>query len=581
VNPLVLGKSGKSEEEGRDQNGGEAEPDGDSGKDIGASGAVKLDIGKNLEYEAAVPSLLAGEANLIRRKASSGAESAKVATISLNDCLACSGCVTSAETVLIQQQSSSKLLTKLSEQQGGGPQDVVVVAMSPQSIAAIASRLGISSISAFLRISAVLKKMGVKYVVDVASAADIALMEAREEFMARRTNAPSADGKQRRMWEKPRTSIAYSSTRLKMLSEDAKDQRGFELVEPIVAPLPSTPMTRPMIISSCPGWVCYAEKTQPEVIPYMSTVKSAQQILGQLLKQRLAMAEKTKDPAATATGGKKLFLVSIQPCFDKKLEASRLDFFDEEDDTNEIDLVLSTTELWEILEKKAAEGEDASHEVATFMQSITPDSIEGEDHIEHLFRCYSADGEKFMTAVESNRGSGGYLEYLMRYVSSLTADKESDGMDEEEEHQQEELPYHVGRNTDIAEVNQHGLKFAKIYGFRNIQSLMLKLKRGKCDYDFVEVMACPSGCLNGGGQLRTSGVESPEDIRQRVAATEESLHGRERISVRRPDDSPLAQWVYAKENLSMPLSDAARRVLHTRYHHVPKIEELAPLAATW
>ena len=210
------------------------------------------------------------------------------------------------------------------------------------------------------------------------------------------------------------------------------------------------------------------------------------------------------------------------------------------------------------------------------MQSVTPDSVEGEDHIEHLFRCYSPDGEKFMTAVESNRGSGGYLEYLMRYVSSLTADKESDGMNEEEEHQQKELPYHVGRNTDIAEVNQHGLKFAKIYGFRNIQSLMLKLKRGKCDYDFVEVMACPSGCLNGGGQLRTSGVESPEDIRQRVAALRNS-HGRGRWWT--PDDSPWPNGL-CERNLSMPLSDAARRVLHTRYHHVPG-QRLAPLSATW
>ena len=580
VNPLVLGKSGRSEEEAKDEREGDAEVGNDSGKEKAGSSAVRLQIGRNLEYETAMPPLLAGEANLIRRKASTVEESsAKVATISLNDCLACSGCVTSAETVLIQQQSSSKLMAKLRDQ-SRGPRDIVVVAMSPQSRAAIASRLGISSTSAFLRISTVLKKIGVKYVVDVASAADIALLEAREEFMVRRGNV---NGNQKCTWEKPPISLAHSSTRLKILPKGEKDQRGFEAIEPIEAPLPSTPLIRPMIISSCPGWVCYAEKTQPEVIPYMSTVKSAQQILGQLLKLRLAMAEMEQSTDDTAK--RNVFLVSIQPCFDKKLEASRLDYYDEKDDTTEIDLVLSTTELWEILEK-AAEGNDASNDVSAFMQSVEPDSAEGEDEIECLFRSYSADGKKFMTAVESNRGSGGYLEYLMRYASSMTVDgcgdslNGSDNIDNDDRAQQQ-LTYNAGRNVDIAEVSQHGLKFAKIYGFRNIQSLMLKLKRGKCTYDFVEVMACPSGCLNGGGQLRSSGVESPEDVRQRVSATEEVLNDLDGISVRRPEDSPLAQWVYTEENLSKPLSESARRLLHTRFHHVPKIEELAPLAATW
>jgi hypothetical protein len=279
----------------------------------------------------------------------------------------------------------------------------------------------------------------------------------------------------------------------------------------------------------------------------------------------------------------------------------------------------------------------------SFLRSVTPDSAEGSDETERLFRCYSADGAKFMSAVEDNRGSGGYLEYVMRYAAAsmqqqqqqgkgdynppgdnnnpqqqphstlggcggnaaavaamdvdsnereektATADVGNDNDDDVWSRKPLELEYVAGRNVDIAEVRQGGLKFAKIYGFRNIQSLMLKLRRGKCDYDFVEVMACPSGCTNGGGQLRSklgstsssSSMETTEQTRSRVAATELTLADRDNTVLRSPDDSPLARLLYSPGQLSHPLSEGARALLHTRFHNVPKIEELAPLAAKW
>jgi iron only hydrogenase large subunit-like protein len=81
--------------------------------------------------------------------------------------------------------------------------------------------------------------------------------------------------------------------------------------------------------------------------------------------------------------------------------------------------------------------------------------------------------------------------------------------------QQQRLPFKVLRNADIQELQLLGadgqplLRFAKAYGFRNIQSLVRKIKMGRCEYDYVEVMACPSGCLNGGGQIKApAGVSS-------------------------------------------------------------------------
>lgn len=94
-----------------------------------------------------------------------------------------SGCVTSAETVLIQEQSYEKLLDKLSTSNSAAT--VIVVAISPNSKASIAHFLGMDTVECFLRIAAVLKSIGVTYVLDASSGGDVALVEAREEFLKR------------------------------------------------------------------------------------------------------------------------------------------------------------------------------------------------------------------------------------------------------------------------------------------------------------------------------------------------------------------------------------------------------------
>ena len=126
-----------------------------------------------------------------------------------------------------------------------------------------------------------------------------------------------------------------------------------------------------MLASNCPGWICYAEKTHPEAIPYISTCRSPQQIVGRALKgfwlptvNQQTNAEKATHTTTTTTAinstasSAKLIHVTIMPCPDKKLEASRRDFFEagEEPDVN---LVLTTTEVLEMItsgtEKKQKE----------------------------------------------------------------------------------------------------------------------------------------------------------------------------------------------------------------------------------
>ncbi|KAJ1442372.1 iron hydrogenase [Ochromonadaceae sp. CCMP2298] len=564
--------------------------------------------------------------NLIRGTPSSSGER-KVASVSLNDCLACSGCVTSAETMLIQQQSYDRLLDMLCSvkklRASGEAAPDVVVAISPNSIASIANYAGVSKKDFFLRCAAALKSMGVRYVFDASAGGDVALIEACEEFVQRYREG------RRKGWTSPPTTTALSADSINAFSTSAS---GAPDVTSHDVPI-SLQEQIPVLSSHCPGFVCFAEKSHPQALPFLSTVKSAQQIVGASVKDM------------SARHNTEVFFVSVQPCFDKKLEASRLDFYHQDTNRTDVDLVLSTTELWQLLEAKANERkaspvaaasldlddiaintENSSNSnaaaaccgghnvsVMEYLASLSPDAPQGSDSVEAIFRSYSADGLAMVQAVDSNAGSGGYAEYIFKYAAQKLF-----GLDLQH---LRGLPFKEGRNSDITEVDINDLvstvngggnaalladgtsaprklKFARAYGFRNIQSLMLKLRRGTCDFDYVEMMACPSGCNNGGGQIRAqstsdgdagtndseggvsmSKIETPAQSRERVKQVEGVFH--EDLVVRRPGESALAQYLYSADVLLHPLSPASILLLHTRYHAVPKLEFIAPLATKW
>lgn len=355
------------------------------------------------------------------------------------------------------------------------------------------------------------------------------------------------------------------------------------------------------------GWVCYAEKTCPQALPYIDTTKSAQQIIGSIIKHPLCAKH-------LETAGRQLYHAAVMPCFDKKLEATRKvwiawschfqmpaecglllqDFFHDDTGVNEVDLVISTAELVNFLvdEMKAILGEpstenaeraSASERLAATIQrfksspSCRLDPIGGASAFEALFRSASADGSTLVAAADSNSGSGGYMEFMFRF-----AHEKLNGLDIWDS----PLEYQAGRNEDIAELTcslvgegGHKLLFAKAYGFRNIQSVVMKMKTKRCKYDFVEIMACPKGCVNGGGQSKVADRETPLETRDRVAGVIEKMSA---VSRRRPEDSPLVQWLYGSEALNaQPCSLPAAALLHTRYHVIPKLEQIAPLVAKW
>ncbi|KAF1316924.1 Nuclear prelamin a recognition factor-like protein, partial [Globisporangium splendens] len=448
------------------------------------------------------------------------------ATISLDDCLACSGCVTSAETVLISQQSCQELLDVLSAKKFRH----VVVTLSPQSRASLAAHFNLPVITVHRKLVTMFRTLGVNMVIDSTCSGDFALLESRAEFVHRFRN------QEKTVWARPPSSVAVSSTRT-------------EFVEPITSanPLQDPLKALPMLASSCPGWICYAEKTQPNAIPFIDTTKSPQQIAGSLVKH---MVSREQNIAPN-----EVYHVAVMPCFDKKLEASRKDFLSEEFNVKDVDCVLATTEIIELI---------ASLNI-DFM-SLEPAVLSPQ---EIMLSGISEDGSAVLGS-SVNASSGGPLEHIFRYAAKELFNVDVNGP----------LEYVVGRNPDFREVTlviegQEVLKFALAYGFRNIQSIMTKIRRNKCPYHYVEIMACPSGCLNGGGQIKPKSTLLASELLANVTSRFQELQ------VRAPTDNPACKYVYEKYFAEQPFSEAARQAFHTRYHAVPKLEQSNPLGIKW
>lgn len=412
-----------------------------------------------------------------------GRKKLEKAKITLNDCLACSGCITSAESVLITQQSHEELLKVLQSNTAGSTDNkVVVVSVSPQSRASLAAHYDLTSTDAGRRLTAFFKGLGVHHVFDTSFSRTFSLLESQREFVERY---------QRKEQEKK---------------------------------------SLPMLTSACPGWICYAEKTHGEfVLPYISTTRSPQQMMGSLVKGYFAEQQ--------GLSPQQIYHVAVMPCFDKKLEASRSDFYMSKAETREVDCVITSGEVQKMLEEKNVSLSDVEPAPLDTMFS----SVCEDEFLNH-----------------AGSGSGGYLHHVFSYAAKLLFGEEV-----------KELTYKTLKNKDFQEVTlekdgQVLLCFAATYGFRNIQNLVQKLKRGKSPYHFVEVMACPSGCLNGGGQVKASPGQDQKELLRRV----EELYKAERTLL--PEDDTRVAELYQAWLHSVG-EEKAKELLHTHYHTVEKM----------
>ncbi|XP_063225793.1 probable cytosolic Fe-S cluster assembly factor v1g210509 isoform X2 [Bacillus rossius redtenbacheri] len=368
--------------------------------------------------------------------------------ISLSDCLACSGCITSAESVLVAQQSHEEVVRVFREnqqlRQSGRPEEakLLVVSLSVQPVLSLAARYGLSPGECAERLSGYFKSLGADLVLDSTVADDLALLESQREFVERFQAAQEGP-------------------------ENAATQL-------------------PMLASSCPGWVCYAEKTHGSfILPYISTTKSPQQIMGSLVKGHLGRPPQ------------QVYHVTLMPCYDKKLEASREEFVNHDLGTRDVDCVITAIELEQLLQAEGVE-----------LGGVGPASLD----------CPWGAAQGLWS--HRGSGSGGYADHIFTHAA-----KELFG---------EEVPavqFRTLRNPDFREavLEKDGevvLRFAIANGFRNIQNLVQKMKRGKTAYHYVEVMACPSGAAAGQHHRQRADSAAGAGVRLPAAASPGGQPGR-------------------------------------------------------
>ncbi len=279
----------------------------------------------------------------------------------------------------------------------------------------------------------------------------------------------------------------------------------------------------PLITSCSPGWVKYCEHYYPEFIPNLSSAKSPQGMYGALMKSYYA--EKMGiDP-------KDIFVVSVMPCTAKKFERARE--MNKVDGLDDIDVSITTRELAKMIKKAGLRFE------------ALPD-----EEFDPIFGDATGAGHIF-------GATGGVMEAALRTVVEILEGKELD-----------KLEFCAVRGTDgikEAAFNVAGkeVKVAVVSGTANAAKVLEAVKSGEAKYDFIEIMACPGGCVNGGGQpIQDAYTRAHVDLKALRAKALYDLDSAE--GVRKSHESPLVKKIYA-EYLGEPGSHKAHHLLHTTY----------------
>lgn len=279
----------------------------------------------------------------------------------------------------------------------------------------------------------------------------------------------------------------------------------------------------PLITSCSPGWVKFCEHNFPEMIPNLSTCKSPHEMLGAIIKSYYA--EKNGiDPD-------KIVVVSVMPCTAKKFESQRPELA--VDGRANVDFVVTTREL------------------ARMIKSIGID-----------FNAI-ADG-KFDDPLGQSTGAGlifgttgGVMEAALRTVADIINGVSSDSIDYMEVRGLED-----GIKVAEVKIADLNIRAAVAHGLGNARKLMERVKAGE-HFDFIEIMACPGGCINGGGQpLQVSDVRNWVDFKEKRA---KALYKGDREKfIRKSHNNPAIKKLY-KEYLGMAGGMKAHKLLHTHY----------------
>ncbi len=300
----------------------------------------------------------------------------------------------------------------------------------------------------------------------------------------------------------------------------------------------------PMITSCSPGWIRYCELNYPEFLDNLSTCKSPQQMFGAIVKSYYAEKEGI-DPS-------KIVSVSVMPCTSKKTEANRPEM--EVDGYRDVDYSLTTRELGDMIKR------------ARISFTKLPD-----EHTDSILGDYTGAGAIF-------GATGGVMEAALRTVADILTGKDL-----------ESIEYQAVRGIEgvkeasvvlpIGGVDTE-VKVAVAHGTANAAKVLESVKAGEKDYHFIEVMACPGGCVHGGGQSHVS-AKARLDVNPKVSRANALYELDRSLPMRKSHKNPEVMKLY-EDYLKEPNGHLSHKLLHTHYtkrdsYEIEQEEEFAKM----
>lgn len=274
----------------------------------------------------------------------------------------------------------------------------------------------------------------------------------------------------------------------------------------------------PMITSCSPGWVNMIEMKYPELLPHLSTAKSPQQMFGAVAKTYFA-EQAGIDPA-------KIVCVSVMPCTAKKAEAAREEM--RASGYQDVDIVITTRELGRMIREAGIDFANLS-----------------EENFDSPLGTGTGAAVIFGT-------TGGVMEAALRTVADVLTGEDLPKVDYEEVRGMEET------REAVIKIGDAEVKIAVVNTLASARKMLEKIKAGEADYQFIEVMACPGGCIGGGGQP----IPVNREIREK---RREALLNCDRMSeLRKSHENPEIKALYDNW-LGKPLGEKAHSLLHTHY----------------
>ncbi len=388
-------------------------------------------------------------------------------------CVNCGQCIVACPVGALREKDNTDLVWDAI----ADPDKVVVIQTAPAVRAALGEEFGLPIGTAVTgKMVSAIKGLGVDYVFDTNTGADITIMEEGTELLER-------------------------------------IQNGGKL---------------PMITSCSPGWIKFCEHNFPDFIDNLSSCKSPHQMFGAVLKTYWAEKQGI-DP-------KNIVNVSVMPCVAKKFECGREEM--EVNGNRDVDIVISTRELARMIKQSGIQFNELPE-----IKFDTP------------FEEASGAGAIF-------GATGGVMEAALRTVADILTGEDLDNVD-----------YHQVRGIDgikeaTVKIGDKEIRAAVAHGLGNARKLLDSIREGKADYDFIEIMACPGGCVTGGGQpvvpARVQMVTNVKAERAKAVYSED-----ERSTVRKSHKNPDIIKLY-DEYLEKPGSHKAHELLHTHYTARPK-----------